>query len=293
MPVPLPADAPLARATPAGPPLLLCAAVAALIWPALALPTAFACFIGFLTAPPRAAKGARSGRVLTFSAGALAFVGLVRFVVTWAMPGIVGGGRQAVEQRAVSRLRDVLFAEDAMRRAGWIDPDRDGVGSAAFLEELCGEPPRRGQAERATPVLSCSELVTTPLGPAALAAGYLYTVCLPTRAGGWSALPDSVIEEERAERSFIAYAWPAPGTPFEHAFFIDAYENISSLDLIELFGRTDRAELPEAFGLTCEAAFGPWRERFRPWRGKQPRQSLPGDGTAAAGPAANSSTNQR
>ncbi len=262
--------------TPAWPSLLLLLAGSALLWPPLALPAGFACFIGVIKASSQPAPRLRRTSWLVAAASGLALIAVVRFVVAEAMPGIVGGGRQAVAQRAVSRLREVLFAQDAMRRAAWIDPDGDGVGSAAFLEELCGEPPRRGQSPRPTPVLTCSELVQTPLGPAAQAAGYLYTLCLPAARGGWTALPDADVDEERAERAFVAYAWPAPGAPFEQAFFIDEHENILSLDLGELFGGRPLSEVPEAFGLSCESALGAGRERFRPWRGKQPREGLPG-----------------
>ena len=270
------AGAPRSRWTTAWPVLLGVGACIAVIWPPLALPVAFGCFVGIVRVSAEAPPRARRVWLVAIASG-VAAIAVVRFVVLEAMPGIVGGGRMAVEQRAVSRLRDVLFAEDAMRRAAWIDPDHDGVGSAAFLGELCGEPPLRGQPERQTPVLSCSELVATPLGPAAQAAGYLYTVCLPTAAGGWSAKVGDAVDEERAERAFRAYAWPAPGAPFEHAFFIDEHENILSLDLTELFGTGDRAEVPEAFALTCDSALGALRERFRPWRGKRPRSGLPGE----------------
>jgi hypothetical protein len=256
--------------------LLAVLAGLALLWPPLALPAGFACFIGVIKASSEPAPRARRTTWLVAAASVLAVVAVVRFVVSEAMPGIVGGGRLAVGQRAVSRLREVLFAQDAMRRAAWIDPDGDGIGSAAFLGELCGEPPRRGQPQRPTPVLTCSELVQTPFGPAAQAAGYLYTLCLPAAGGGWTASPDAAVDEELAERAFVAYAWPAPGAPFEQAFFIDAHENILSLDLAELFGRRPLSEVPEAFGLSCETALGAGRERFRPWRGKQPREALPG-----------------
>jgi hypothetical protein len=196
-----------------------------------------------------------------------------RFVATLAMPGIVCGGRRAVEQEAVSRLRDVLFAEDAMRRASWIDPDADGIGSAAFLEELCGAPPRRGQAPRATPVLHCGELVPTPLGPAARNGAYLYTVCLPMLGGGWSAAPRSGVDEELAERRFVAYAWPAEATEgkFDDVFFIDEHESIRVASL-------PSGALPPA----CDAALG--EPAWQAWRGKQPRPDVPGDVSRAGAP---------
>jgi type II secretory pathway pseudopilin PulG len=227
--------------------LLVLLGLASVVWPVLGLPAAFAGFIGLvaLPAPPPSALP-RPRWWVVFGALA-ASVGLVRFVVTLAMPGIVGGGQRAVEQRAVSRLREVLFAQDALRRAGWIDPDADGVGSAAFLEELCGAAPRRGQQARATPVLHCGELVPTPLGLAAQSGAYLYTVCLPLQGGGWSATPGARVDDELAERRFLAYAWPAASTAgkFDEAFFIDEHENI-------LVAALPAGVLPPA----CDAARG-------------------------------------
>lgn len=205
----------------------------------------------------------------------------MRFILTEAMPGIVGGGHRAVQQRAVSRLRDVLFAQDAMRRVAWIDPDADGIGSAAFLSELCGGPPSRGQAERATPVLSCGELVDTPLGPAARSGAYLYTVCLPSAAGGWSAQPGPHVDEERAERQFVAYAWPEAAAPFDQLFFIDQHENILTAQVTARPPSASPSDAPPDATPTCEAALGDARAtEWTPWRDKKPRPGpLPGDTT--------------
>lgn len=263
------------RSWPLGLMLLGAAAVA---WPLLALPAAFACFIGALALPRR--SGGRE-RWLLLAAALGSSVGLFRFILTEAMPGIVGGGRRAVQQHAVSRLREVLFAQDAMRRAGWIDPDADGVGSAAFLSELCGGPPLRGQPRRETPVLSCGELIDTPLGPAARSGAYLYTVCLPQRAGGWSADPQSAVDEERAERSFVAYAWPQAATTFDRLFFIDQNENI----LTAAPAPPGTSEAARGLGLTCEAALGAAKaQEWAPWRDKKPR---PGPLPGSTNPAGN------
>jgi hypothetical protein len=254
------------------PVLLVLLGVASIFWPLLGLPAAFASCIGIvaLTKPkPHELPFPRWWVV----AGALtASVGLTRFVATLAMPGIVGGGRRAVGEQAVSRLRDVLFAEDAMRRAGWIDPDGDGIGSAAFLAELCGVATLRGQAPRATPVLHCGELTETPLGPAAASGAYLYTVCLPLSGGGWSAAPGAAIDEELAERRFLGYAWPAAGSAgkFDEAFFIDEHENIRVARL--------------AAGVVPPCGAGLDDPAWQAWRGKQPRRELPGDVAAAPGP---------
>lgn len=247
--------------------LLVLGAVSAL-WPWLGLPAGFASLIG-VVALRRPSQAELPGVNLWLWAGvALSVVGLVRFVGGEAMRGIVGGGRGAAEQETVSRLRDVLFAEDAMRRAGWIDPDRDGIGSAAFLEELCGGAPSRGQPPRDTPVLHCGELVPTPLGPAARSGPHLYTLCLPMPGGGWSANV-APVDEEAAERRFIAFAWPAPTSPFDQAYFIDEHENIRVASLPASSSNGLR------FPATCADALE--RLAWQPWRGKKARPDLPGD----------------
>lgn len=246
---------------------LLLLGVSSVPWPLVALPAAFFCFIGALALPSAPARARwTSARWLLLVAAAASTIGLLRFILTEAMPGIVGGGRRAVQQHAVSRLREVLFAQDTLRRAGWIDPDGDGVGSAASLSELCGGPPLRGQPERELPVLKCGELVETPLGLAARSGAYLYTVCLPAPGGAWSADSRRGVDEERAERHFRAYAWPEAAMPFDRVFFLDQQENILS------------AEVPAA-GLTCDGAIGAaGSARWLPWRDKKPRPGpLPGD----------------
>lgn len=273
------ARSPWEKAWPLG---LLALGLGSLLWPLVALPAAFFCFIGAL-AWPRQDGGAQRGRWLLVVAAAASGIGVVRFILTEAMPGIVGGGHRAVQQRAVSRLREVLFAQDAMRRAAWIDPDGDGIGSAAFLTELCGGTPLRGQAELPTPVLSCGALVDTALGPAARSGAYLFTVCLPSAAGGWSAQPGPHVDEERAERQFVAYAWPEAATPFDLVFFLDQHENILSAPAPSRPAQgAARVAAPSA--PTCDAALGDAGARgWTPWRDKKPRRGpLPGD--TAPGP---------
>lgn len=253
---------------------LLALALGSVLWPFAALPAAFFSFIAAVTWPRRSGRPSR-GRWLLVVAAVASCIGVVRFILTEAMPGIIGGGHRAVQQQAVSRLREVLFAQDAMRRAGWIDPDGDGIGSSAFLTELCGGTPLRGQAELPTPVLSCGELVDTPLGPAARSGAYLYTVCLPSAAGGWSAQPGPHVDEERAERHFVAYAWPEAGTPFDSLFFIDPHENILWAQVTPRSAPGVAADATP----TCDAALGDAVSHgWTPWRDKKPRPGpLPGD----------------
>lgn len=248
--------------------LVLLGGVSAL-WPWLGLPAGFASLVGVVALRRPQPTELPGARWWLWAGVLLSTIGLVRFMAGDAMRGIVGGGRTAAEQQALSRLRDVLFAQDAMRRAGWIDPDRDGIGSAASLEELCGGPPLRGQPPRPAPVLHCGELAPSPLGAAARSGPYLYSVCLPTLGGGWSA-SGAPVDEEAAERRFLAFAWPAPGTPFTRAFFVDAYENIRV---------ASSSPAAPGFPTTCAGLEGlDWQT----WRAKKPRPSLPGDPTSGS-----------
>ena len=262
----------------------LCALLggASVVWPLLGLPAAGLCLLGVLALPGKTAPAASWSRRWLVLGVLGASVGLWRFVVEEAMPGIVRGGREAVEQRAVSRLRDVLFAEDALRKAGWIDPDRDGIGSAALLSELCGGPPTRGQPERPNAVLTCGELVETPVGLAAQLAGYLFVVCLPGKDGRWlgragASSPGGApgagqLDEEAAERHFVAYAWPE-ASHFERAFYLDQDENIRTA-LVPA-----GADSARVTALSCDAAFSPGgAPSWVAWRGKRARPGpLPGD----------------
>src|SRR5690242_13396501 len=123
---------------------------------------------------------------LVAGAGLLATIGFLRFLVLEAMPGIVQGGTRATENAAVSKLREILFAEDSLRKKAEIDPDQDGVGSAGLLGELSGAVGLRGGRVLFPPLL---EHVPAPLetrvGEAVEMGGYLFMICLPQPGGGF------------------------------------------------------------------------------------------------------------
>ena len=109
-------------------------------------------------------------------------VGLFRFILQEALPGIIEARGRASSSKAVSLLREVLFAQDAARRYAMIDPDGDGVGSAGLLGELTAAAGVRGtQKLLSTPPLASRYRPTTPTrsGPAMEADGYLFLICLP------------------------------------------------------------------------------------------------------------------
>src|SRR6187402_2366500 len=101
---------------------LLCAVAGLSLWVTkLALFAAVGTLLGFVSLPARPERVVRFSKVALLIAGACAFVGTFRFLMTEAVPGMVEGGTTATEQRAVSRLREILFAEDAWRKNAFYD----------------------------------------------------------------------------------------------------------------------------------------------------------------------------
>jgi hypothetical protein len=207
-------------------------------------------------------------------AAATSTIGLCRFLIVEAIPGIVQGGTRFTELRAVSRLRELLFAEDTARRRPVVDPDNDGIGSAALLGELTGELALRGKAPIAVPRLEgFPKLSDTKLGPASEIGGYYLLVCLPKAGGGFSATPGDSFDDEQAERHFLAYAWPSGTAPgLNNAVMLDEHENIE-LAPAHPGLRFGADTPPSCDDAVAEATHGAWQ----PWQHKQPRKSLPGD----------------
>jgi hypothetical protein len=255
---------------------LLLAALALLL-PLLSPAAAIATLIAFLVVlrarPPELRR-----HTLTLSAAALlAAIAFVQFLRTQAIAGIVQGGTRATESRAVSRLREILFAEDAVRRKPEpeLDRDADGIGSAALIAELTGELGLRGGRRIMPPLLErYGQSQHTAIGPAHDLGGFLFAVCLPTVGGGFSAEPKAELDEEAAERRFLVYAWPTSDrTGLGQAFFLDEHERI----LLAPAGHQKRVGV--SFPPPCDDALAPaTRGDWRPWQNKLPRRSLPGDG---------------
>jgi hypothetical protein len=224
---------------------------------------------------PRANPGElRRERRLLLLAALASMVGLLRFLVLEAVPGIVAGGNRFTEQRAISRLRELLFAEDSARHLASHDPDADGVGSALLLAELTAELPVRRGARLQAPLLDgYPKRTDTSLGPAAEIGGYFLVVCLPKLGGGFTAQPAEAVDEELAERRFIAYAWPSGTAPgLSQAVALDEHERIllapSSQGL--RFGFATPPSCDDAVAPATQAA-------WKPWKNKQPRTTLPGE----------------
>src|SRR4051812_17841843 len=258
--------------------LLLCTAAVVSLWlTKLALFAAVGTLLGFVALPAQPRRQIFWLRLSLAVAGVCATIGTFRFLVLEAVPGMVEGGTTATEQRVVSRLREILFAQDAWRKNAYYDPDGDHIGSAGLLGELTGEfGVRSGNRVEPAVLEGYPKLVDTRLGPAAEVGGYLVLVCLPKQGGGYSAKPGDAIDDEAAERHFYAYAWPAErGQGLTTAYFLDEHERILRADSQELEPRrligVDAP--PSCDDVSAPATAGDWRV----WRHKKPRASLPFD----------------
>ena len=255
--------------------------VASVAYPPLAIPGVVLTLIAGLALPRQSASGRRLlGRVAIGFAALGATVGLGRFAMSKAMRGIVEGGQSAAAHSALWRLREVVIAEDGLRQMAPWDPDGDHVGSAALILGLVGKEPLRGSIRLEAPLLNYAFKTENPtaLGPAARVEGYLLIVCLPTPSGGWTARPGEPIDEERAERRFVAYAWPSEAARgMNTIFFADEHERLLMLDPprgapAPYLG----ADRPPA----CDAALGADGLPWKAWKKKQPRKTLPGDSSS-------------
>jgi hypothetical protein len=230
--------------------------------------------VAWASLPRAPATELKRERWLLAVAALASSIGLLRFLVVEAIPGIVAGGNRFTEQRAISRLRELLFAEDMARKSAAHDPDHDGVGSALLLPELTGELPVRGAAMLPVPLLEgYPARVPTSIGPASEIGGYFLIICVPRADGGFTAMPETPVDDELAERRFIAYAWPSGRAPgLNQAFALDEHEHIWLAPAKA--GLRFGAESPPA----CDDAVAePTRAAWSAWQHKQPRRGLPGD----------------
>lgn len=254
--------------------LVAAAALASLYFTKLALFAAVGCFIAWASLP-RAKPGELSRERWLLALGAAAStLGLLRFLVLEAIPGIVAGGNRFTEQRAISRLREISFAEDSARRLAVHDPDHDAIGSALLLGELTGELPLRRGAKLSPPLLdSYPAQQATVRGPASEIGGYFFLVCVPKLGGGFSAEPKDSFDEEHAERRLLVYAWPSGTAPgLKSALALDQHEHIWLAEARP--GLRHGASSPPA----CDdAVAAETRDQWKSWRDKQPRTTLPGD----------------
>lgn len=261
----------------------------------LAIPAMTLMLIAFLALPREKDRASRGGQLLLIAAVPFMLIGMLRFTVEEAAAGIIEGGRRHLAKQALYHLREVRFAEDMTREQARVDPDRDGVGSAGTLDELSGHVPFRGTSEPVTGLLRFPPSVAGPEGRVVLLKGYALAVFLPAKDGGAVSDVQGPIDEEQAERRWVAYAWPLEqGIGDVSVVFIDEHERILISDNLapgqryfglERMPRFDAALTgPRMSADAATDAVGQDGGTWKAWRKKQPRATLPGDKPSAATP---------
>lgn len=220
--------------------------------------------------------------------GGLLLIGLVVFWIMRSMvPNIVGAGRRTSEEGAVSRLRELLWAEDQVRAANMIDRDGDGRGEYAFLGDLMGQ----GDARLPNPPLQPGRF--RPVSPGVYRGeGYGFVVYLPAVGGGATLEGGTaMIDPARARDRWIAYAYPLEGPGAgRRLFIIDQDERICEA-VLEDRNQAAPPGIPAwfaAFPPGTPAASRPFDaisdcgpgadgRSWRPWRHKKARPPRPVD----------------
>ena len=174
--------------------------------------------------------------------GVLATVAMGRFTVEWVAPSLAIAGKQATEERAVSRLREILWAEERVREGKWVDSDGDGVFEYALLGELTMADTRRAGVKLEVPVMRREQLAEDdapePVRHVYRSEGYEFVVYLPSKANG-------VIDAGAAAHRWVAYAWPVLiDRGGRRAFYIDQDERICETDNRQ--GYSGTATIPSA-----------------------------------------------
>src|SRR5690606_36182193 len=151
------------------------------VYPKLSFPAVFFSLVG-LVATPKLPGRKRAAALLLLALSVVASViGLLRFVLEEAIPGVLAGGKAAIEKQAIAYSRTLVSAEDHARTLAYFDPDEDRVGSALSLRELAGFEALPSGAPLGQPPLALrrEDLRQTAVGLAVREAGYLVVICLP------------------------------------------------------------------------------------------------------------------
>jgi hypothetical protein len=227
---------------------------------------------GERTLPPEAR---RPNRIMASSALGVSVLALSIFILKEALPGIAEARYREAERDAVSRLRELLFAQDSLRKLAFFDPDHDGIGSAGFLSELVQSGPARDGGTLSYALLESrfAPRTITPAGPALADGEYLFYLCLPALRGGFTANPGDRVDTERAERQWFAWAWPANAHTRELLpLAIDQDERIVKAKASG--GRSATWRGPNV-PPPCDLSLLADPNQFEAWRGKKARKTLP------------------
>lgn len=250
---------------------------ASLVDSRVALPAGFILFLSWLTRNP----GSKPNNYWLMAGAFLSLLTFLVFLMKEALPGIVDGGRRAINKSGVSLMREVITAQDKARISHYLDHDKDGIGSALTLRELSGLDPISGSNRPLSPsplLFRASDFYeeregalypSRETGSILISGSHFYKMCFPDGAGNYTEIRSTEAKLlELSERDFVLLAWPFAEQEQDLMLYrSNALEAIEENASGQYLGRT---RIP-----SC--ALASQKDGFIPWRTKKARKSLPGD----------------
>lgn len=150
---------------------------------------------------------------------------LILLVATAAVPFLSDGARTS-ETSAIGTLRSIASAEQAFRRACYVDMDGDGKGEFGTFRELSAGAPLRAHLGRQLldPPLLSPSFHAVDVNGCVERSGFAFRLYLPARDGTWVCADrnDRKVSVDGAESRFRAFAWPLRRTErYDRVFCVD------------------------------------------------------------------------
>jgi prepilin-type N-terminal cleavage/methylation domain-containing protein len=172
-------------------------------------------------------------------------VAIIAIIAAIAIPNLLAARLSANETSAVSTLRNITSCQGQFQAGAKADVDNDGTGEFGMFRELSGGGGIRTAADASTlgstlspPVLSGAFRTLNANGEVSRS-GYLFRMYLPGTAGAAVTEPQTAtaafsaaVDNDLAETSWCAYAWPASfGNSGNRTFFVNQGGDITSTEL--------------------------------------------------------------
>jgi prepilin-type N-terminal cleavage/methylation domain-containing protein len=175
-------------------------------------------------------------------------VAIIAIIAAIAIPNLLAARLAANETSAISTLRNITSCQGQFQVSAKADCDVDGTGEFGMFRELSGAAAVRtagtgdntgaGASTLNPPVLSGAFRTMNPANEVSRS-GYLFKMVLPGAAGiavcetaSGTFLPAAGVDNDLAETTWCAYAWPASyGNSGNRTFFVNQGGDITATEL--------------------------------------------------------------
>jgi len=173
-------------------------------------------------------------------------VAIIAIIAAIAIPNLLSARLNANETAAVSTLRSISSSQAQFQASAKADADSDGQGEFGMFRELSGDVAVRTDASGTNtggsvlnpPVLS-GAFRTLNTSAQVSRSGYLFKMFLPGAGGAAqeetaadaAKTVDGTVDNDLAETTWCAYAWPANySTSGNRTFFVNQTGDITNCD---------------------------------------------------------------